>query len=162
MTATMAEMCTTRVATTDLALIDGMLPETLLYALDGLLEHHTRIIHEVDHVPTIKIAQEATQESVEQPAQAHLAQPQAHDPLVIAAELQHAQQAIPALLAAGGAVILRRSRVLGVLGLGAVIGPGIVVAYVLRTERTYPGAGWPIRFEWLHGWTLLALPAEEP
>ena len=65
--------------------------------------------------------------------------------------------AIPALLAAGGAVILRRSRVLGMLGLGAVIGPGIVVAYVVRTERTYPGAGWPIRFEWLHGWTLLGI-----
>jgi len=65
--------------------------------------------------------------------------------------------AIPALLAAGGAVILRRSRVLGVLGLGAVIVPGIVVAYVVRTERPFPGAGFPIRFEWLHGWTLLGI-----
>ena len=34
---------------------------------------------------------------------------------------------------------------------------GLIVTYVVRTESPFPGAGWPLRFEWLHGWTLLGV-----
>jgi arabinofuranan 3-O-arabinosyltransferase len=67
------------------------------------------------------------------------------------------QWALPALAAAGVALLVRRSRVLGLLGGAMIITAGAVVAYVVRAERTFPGAGWPIRFEWLHGWTLLGI-----
>jgi arabinofuranan 3-O-arabinosyltransferase len=38
-----------------------------------------------------------------------------------------------------------------------ILGAGAVVTEVVRSERPYPNAGWPIRFEWLHGWTLLGV-----
>jgi arabinofuranan 3-O-arabinosyltransferase len=32
-----------------------------------------------------------------------------------------------------------------------------VVTSIVRSERPFPNAGWPVRFEWLHGWTLLGV-----
>jgi arabinofuranan 3-O-arabinosyltransferase len=31
------------------------------------------------------------------------------------------------------------------------------VLWVVRSERPFPNAGWPARFEYLHGWTLLGV-----
>ncbi len=33
---------------------------------------------------------------------------------------------------------------------------GAVVVRVVQTERPYPDAGWPVRFEWLHSLGLFA------
>jgi arabinofuranan 3-O-arabinosyltransferase len=55
------------------------------------------------------------------------------------------------------AVILRRNRLLAAIGTALVLGASVVVIGVVRSERPYPGAGWPVRFEWLHGWTLLGV-----
>lgn len=52
---------------------------------------------------------------------------------------------------------IRRVRIVGWLGWGIVIGSGLVVTWVVRSERPFPNAGWPVRFEWLHGWTLLGI-----
>lgn len=57
-------------------------------------------------------------------------------------------------LAAAG---VRRVRLVGWLGWGIVIGGGLVVTWVVRSERPFPNAGWPVRFDWLHGWTLLGI-----
>jgi len=65
--------------------------------------------------------------------------------------------ALAALLLGIPGVILRRNRLLTVIGATIVLGAGLVVVAVVRTDRPYPGAGWPIRFEWLHGWTLLGV-----
>jgi arabinofuranan 3-O-arabinosyltransferase len=44
-----------------------------------------------------------------------------------------------------------------VAGLVIVAGVGAVVTWVVLFERPFPNAGWPVRFEWLHGWTLLGI-----
>lgn len=62
-----------------------------------------------------------------------------------------------ALVASVVTMLLRRSQVLGWIGLGLILGVGAVVTVVVRRERPFPGAGWPVRFEWLHGWTLLGI-----
>ena len=49
------------------------------------------------------------------------------------------------------------SRFVGGAGAALIAGAGLIVTYVVRTESPFPGAGWPIRFEWLHGWTLLGV-----
>ncbi len=54
-------------------------------------------------------------------------------------------------------MVLRRSRLLGWTGLVLTLTVGAIVTFVVREERPFPGAGWPVRFEWLHGWTLLAI-----
>jgi len=33
----------------------------------------------------------------------------------------------------------------------------LIVTLVVRTDNPFPDAGWPLRFEWLHGWTLLGV-----
>jgi arabinofuranan 3-O-arabinosyltransferase len=65
--------------------------------------------------------------------------------------------ALVACLALVPAVVVRRGRLVGWVGLAIVSGAGAVVTSVVRSERPYPNAGWPIRFEWLHGWTLLGV-----
>ncbi len=65
--------------------------------------------------------------------------------------------ALVALLLGVPIIVLRRSRLLTAIGAALVLGASLVVLVVVRTDRPYPGAGWPIRFEWLHGWTLLGV-----
>ena len=62
-----------------------------------------------------------------------------------------------ALVAAIPAIVVRRSRLVGWTGIAIVVAAGLVVTAVVRSDRPFPNAGWPIRFEWLHGWTLLGL-----
>ena len=62
-----------------------------------------------------------------------------------------------ALVALLPAIILRRSRLAGWVGVTIVGGATLIVTAVVRSDRPYPNAGWPIRFEWLHGWTLLGV-----
>ncbi len=65
--------------------------------------------------------------------------------------------ALVALLLGVPTVVLRRNRLLAAIGTALVLGVSAVVIVVVRTDRPFPGAGWPIRFEWLHGWTLLGV-----
>lgn len=65
--------------------------------------------------------------------------------------------ALTAAVALVPAVILRRPRIAGWIGVTIVLGVGAIVTEVVRSERPYPNAGWPLRFEWLHGWTLLGV-----
>ncbi len=65
--------------------------------------------------------------------------------------------ALAALLLGVPGILLRRSRLLAAIGAALVLGVSVVVIAVVRADRPFPGAGWPIRFEWLHGWTLLGV-----
>ena len=49
------------------------------------------------------------------------------------------------------------TRLVGSIGATIIMGAGLVVTYVVRNENPFPDAGWPLRFEWLHGWTLLGV-----
>ena len=51
----------------------------------------------------------------------------------------------------------RATRVIGVTGAAVIVGAGLIVTYVVRTDNPVPDAGWPLCFEWLHGWTLLGV-----
>ena len=61
--------------------------------------------------------------------------------------------------AAGSAVVLgglRRPRLAGLLTVGILAFSAVVVVYVVRTDQPFPNAGWPVRFDWLHGLGLFA------
>ena len=51
----------------------------------------------------------------------------------------------------------RRARLIGAIGFTLVIAAQLIVVVVVLRERPYPNAGWPVRFEWLHPWTLLGV-----
>jgi arabinofuranan 3-O-arabinosyltransferase len=61
--------------------------------------------------------------------------------------------AVPALVLVG---YLGRPRLAGLVTVGILVTTGAVIADVVRTERPWPNAGWPARFEWLHGLGLFA------
>jgi arabinofuranan 3-O-arabinosyltransferase len=63
---------------------------------------------------------------------------------------------VAALAAAVLLVVLGRPRTVGWVSVGILIVMGAVVAWVVQHERPYPDAGWPVRFEWLHGLGLFA------
>ncbi|MDG2039682.1 MAG: alpha-(1-_3)-arabinofuranosyltransferase family protein [Ilumatobacter sp.] len=65
--------------------------------------------------------------------------------------------ALPALVVTGLGLVLKRPRLAGAAGLLIVVGSSAVVTGVVLLERPFPNAGWPMRFEWLHGWTLLGI-----
>ena len=65
--------------------------------------------------------------------------------------------ALVALLLGIPIIVVRRTRLLTAIGTTLVLGASVVVLAVVRADRPFPGAGWPIRFEWLHGWTLLGV-----
>ena len=65
--------------------------------------------------------------------------------------------AIPAAMITFVAVAVGRVRVLAITGWLIVTGVSLTVVFVVAVERPFPNAGWPIRFEWLHGWTLLGI-----
>ena len=52
--------------------------------------------------------------------------------------------------------VLGRPRLAGFVTLAILLVIGVVIADVVRTERPWPDAGWPVRFEWLHGLGLFA------
>lgn len=51
----------------------------------------------------------------------------------------------------------RSERIVGFVGAAIILFGGVVVTAVVRSESPSPDAGWPMRFEWLHGWTLLGV-----
>jgi arabinofuranan 3-O-arabinosyltransferase len=53
-------------------------------------------------------------------------------------------------------IVLGRPRAVGWLTVGILAVMGAVVIRVVRSEHPYPDAGWPVRFEWLHGLGLFA------
>ncbi len=55
------------------------------------------------------------------------------------------------------AFAVRRQRVLAVVGFAIVVAAQCIVVLVVQRERPYPTAGFPVRFEWLHPWTLLGV-----
>ena len=62
-----------------------------------------------------------------------------------------------AAVAAGVLVVaLGRPRLAGAVTAGILVVMVVVVVWVMRTEHPYPNAGWPVRFEWLHGLGLFA------
>ena len=65
-----------------------------------------------------------------------------------------------ALVAAAAAAVLvvglGRPRLAGLVTLGIVAVIGAVIVWVVHDERPLPDAGWPSRFEWLHGLGLFA------
>ncbi len=62
-----------------------------------------------------------------------------------------------AAVAAGVIVVaIGRPRLAGAVTLAILAVMGVVVVWVMRTEHPYPNAGWPVRFEWLHGLGLFA------
>jgi arabinofuranan 3-O-arabinosyltransferase len=68
--------------------------------------------------------------------------------------------AIPAVLVWAVAIAIGprwANRVVGSVGATLIIGAGLIVTNVVRSEAPFPDAGWPARFEWLHAWTLLGV-----
>ena len=63
---------------------------------------------------------------------------------------------IAAVAAAPLVLLLGRPRLAGLVTIGVLLVSGAVVVHVVRTERPWPDAGWPRRFEWLHGLGLFA------
>ena len=62
-----------------------------------------------------------------------------------------------AAVAAGALVVIAgRPRLAGAVTIAIVGLIGIVMVRVVQTERPWPDAGWPSRFEWLHGLGLFA------
>jgi hypothetical protein len=52
--------------------------------------------------------------------------------------------------------LLRRPRLAGLVTVGILAFSAAVVVYVVRTDQPFPNAGWPVRFDWLHGLGLFA------
>ena len=52
--------------------------------------------------------------------------------------------------------VLRRPRLAGVVTVGILAFSAVVVVYVVRNDQPFPNAGWPVRFDWLHGLGLFA------
>jgi arabinofuranan 3-O-arabinosyltransferase len=65
--------------------------------------------------------------------------------------------ALPAAVIATVAIAVGRVRVVAMAGWLIVAGVSFAVVYVVGVERPFPNAAWPIRFERLHGWTLLGV-----
>ncbi len=68
--------------------------------------------------------------------------------------------AVPVAVLWAAAVAARPSlatRIIGLIGAAVIVGVGLIVTQVVRTESPFPDAGWPVRFAWLHGWTLFGV-----
>ncbi len=77
--------------------------------------------------------------------------------VVLAAMLVGPGWALAAAVAAAALVVaLGRPRLAGFVTMGILAVMGAVVVSIVRTERTLPDAGWPVRFERLHGLGLFA------
>ena len=62
-----------------------------------------------------------------------------------------------ALAVSLAAYALRRQRLLAAFGFLIVIVAQCIVMLVVRRDRPFPNAGFPVHFEWLHPWTLLGV-----
>ena len=67
--------------------------------------------------------------------------------------------ALPAAVGAAVIVLVRRPRLAAVAAMAMIAIIGMVIVAVVIHERPLPNAGWPARFEWLHGWGLFAAVA---
>lgn len=77
--------------------------------------------------------------------------------VVLAAVLVGPGWALAAAVPAAVLVVaLGRPRLAGFVTMGILVVIGAVVVRVVQTERPWPDAGWPVRFEWLHGLGLFA------
>jgi len=56
-------------------------------------------------------------------------------------------------------VLAGRPRLAGLVAAAVLAAVAVVVVWVVRTERPFPDAGWPVRFEWLHQLGLFAATA---
>lgn len=65
--------------------------------------------------------------------------------------------AVPIAAVWAAAILLRRTWLVAWAGVAVIAVPALIVTYIVRSESPFPGAGWPIRFEWLHPWTLLGV-----
>ena len=65
--------------------------------------------------------------------------------------------AIPIAAIWAAALLLRRTWLVAWVGVGLVMASAVIVTAVVRSESPFPDAGWPLRFEWLHPWTLLGV-----
>ncbi|MFK7919512.1 MAG: alpha-(1-_3)-arabinofuranosyltransferase family protein [Ilumatobacter sp.] len=65
--------------------------------------------------------------------------------------------ALPTAIVAGTALLVRRPAIVAWCGVGIVAVPAAVMIVVVRTDAPFPDAGWPLRLEWLHPWTLLGV-----
>jgi arabinofuranan 3-O-arabinosyltransferase len=64
--------------------------------------------------------------------------------------------ALAAAMGGVGIVLLGRPRLAGLVTIGILVVLAAVVIFVVRDERPFANAGWPARFEWLHGLGLFA------
>jgi arabinofuranan 3-O-arabinosyltransferase len=64
--------------------------------------------------------------------------------------------ALLAIVGAAALVVVRRPRLVGLVTIGILVTIGAVIVWVVRDERPWPDGGWPVRFEWLHGWGMFA------
>ncbi len=62
-----------------------------------------------------------------------------------------------ALVVSLAAYALRRQRLLALCGFVIVIAAQCYVMLVVRRDRPFPNAGFPVHFESLHPWTLLGV-----
>jgi arabinofuranan 3-O-arabinosyltransferase len=76
--------------------------------------------------------------------------------VVLAVLLVGPRWGLLALLGAAALVASGRPRLAGLVTAGIVATIGAVIVWVVRDERPWPDAGWPVRFEWLHRWGLFA------
>ena len=65
--------------------------------------------------------------------------------------------AIPIAVVWAGALVLRRQCIVAWVGVAFITASALIVTSVVRSESPFPDAGWPLRFEWLHPWTLLGV-----
>jgi hypothetical protein len=71
-------------------------------------------------------------------------------------DLGHGWGLVAALASVPLLLFLGRPRLAGLVTMGILAVIGTVTVDVVRTERPWPDAGWPGRFEWLHGVGLFA------
>lgn len=65
--------------------------------------------------------------------------------------------AVPIAAVWAAAVLLKKPAVVAWIGVAIIAGAALTMTWIVRSESPFPDAGWPIRFEWLHPWTLLGV-----
>lgn len=65
--------------------------------------------------------------------------------------------AIPVAVVWTAALLLRRRWFIAWAGVAIITASALIVTYIVRSDSPFPDAGWPVRFEWLHPWTLVGV-----